>query len=292
MWRISLLLRHEATIDIYYGRQDDTGASNGDATFNFFDDFNNNVIDNAKWGTPTTLATVNENGGVLKITAGNINLPGYLPTRSDFGDCVIEERVRVVQNTGTPQVYHILLLSRVNGDDYVQTVLRGMPKNDFYIYDGSFEAGPVPFENLDMNTGQWHRITFTLAGKSVTSSVLNENSGASKTVSGTTSITVPGKIEIGSYETGIINEVDYIFVRTYARDTPINGDWSKESVTHVNETVNPVNETVNPVNETATQSIIPHWLMIILDVIVVILVLILLVAIGLTSGYLRGKGKK
>lgn len=281
-----------ATIDIYYGRQDDAGASNGDATFNFFDDFNNNVIDKAKWGTPTALTTVNEDGGVLRITTDDTNVPGYLPTLNDFDDCVIEERVRVVQNTGTPQVYHIILVSRANVNNYVQTVLRGVPKNDFYIYDGSFEAGPVFFENLDLQTGEWHRITFTLAGESVTSSVLNENSGASKTISGTTSITAPGKIEIGSYERGIINEVDYIFVRTYVRDTPINGGWSKETVTPVNEPANQANGTVTPANGTAAQPSIPQWLMIVLVIVVLILGLILLVAMGMTLVYLLGKAHK
>ncbi len=259
-----------ATIDIYYGKQDDKGASNGDVTFTFFDDFNNSVIDNAKWGSPSNTTTVSENGGVLRIIAGNFS-PGYLPTLNDFSDCVIEERVRAVQSEGTHKVYHILLMARVNGDSYVQAALRGMPDDDLYIYDGSFEAGPVPFENLAAGTGQWHRFTFTLSGDYVTAHVLNEATGASKTVSGTTTAIAPGKIAVETHETGITNEVDYIFVRKYTPNTPINGGWGVETV---------------------TQTPIPQWLTIIIAIFVIIIAIILLVALGLIFGYVLGKHHK
>lgn len=61
------------SIRIYYGKPDDVSAGNGDATFDFFDDFNNNVIDTAKWGSPSNTTTVSESSGVLRITAGNIS---------------------------------------------------------------------------------------------------------------------------------------------------------------------------------------------------------------------------
>jgi hypothetical protein len=54
------------TVYVYYGKADATTLSNGDATFPFFDDFNDGVVDQNKW-TIATLGngSVTENGGEL-----------------------------------------------------------------------------------------------------------------------------------------------------------------------------------------------------------------------------------
>jgi len=58
----------EIDIYMYYGNPEVASASDGDATFEFFDDFEDGVIDTNKWGVAGTTENVVEEGGLLKIT--------------------------------------------------------------------------------------------------------------------------------------------------------------------------------------------------------------------------------
>ena len=57
-----------ATIYIYYGRDDVSTESNGDATFIFFDDFDDGIINATKW---TNINDATESGGTLRGNGGN-----------------------------------------------------------------------------------------------------------------------------------------------------------------------------------------------------------------------------
>ncbi|MBX5320812.1 MAG: DUF2341 domain-containing protein [Candidatus Bathyarchaeota archaeon] len=56
------------TIYVYYGEMDAATESNGDATFIFFDDFDDDSIDTTKW---TNINDAAENGGTLRGNGGN-----------------------------------------------------------------------------------------------------------------------------------------------------------------------------------------------------------------------------
>jgi hypothetical protein len=58
------------TFYMYYGKSDATAVTNGDATFLFFDDFNDASVDSAKW---TNTGNHTESGGTLNKTANNQN---------------------------------------------------------------------------------------------------------------------------------------------------------------------------------------------------------------------------
>jgi len=56
------------TIYIYYGKPSASSASNGNATFEFFDDFEDGIIDTTKWIISNPLnATIDETGGQLRM---------------------------------------------------------------------------------------------------------------------------------------------------------------------------------------------------------------------------------
>ena len=55
------------TIYMYYGNSGAANAGNGTATFDFFDDFNDGVVDASKW---VTSGTVTESGGYLQVGSG------------------------------------------------------------------------------------------------------------------------------------------------------------------------------------------------------------------------------
>jgi len=59
---------NSAIIYIYYGKDDVSTESNGDATFLFFDDFDDGVINTTKW---TNINDATESGGTLRGNGGN-----------------------------------------------------------------------------------------------------------------------------------------------------------------------------------------------------------------------------
>ncbi|MFW9850631.1 MAG: DUF2341 domain-containing protein [Candidatus Thorarchaeota archaeon] len=58
-------------IYVYYGNSQAVDVSDGDATFPFFDDFNDDSLDASKWDEWHTGGTVIESGGVLSVQGGS-----------------------------------------------------------------------------------------------------------------------------------------------------------------------------------------------------------------------------
>jgi len=87
----------EIDIYMYYGNPEVASASDGDATFEFFDDFEDGVIDTNKWGVAGTTENVVEEGGLLKITyAGGADPVVYGKTDFSYGYSM-RLRVRYLQ---------------------------------------------------------------------------------------------------------------------------------------------------------------------------------------------------
>ena len=66
--KFSAIIPGKEVFWLYYGNGNFSGASDGDAVFEFFDDFEDGVIDTNKWGVAGTTENVVEEGGLLKIT--------------------------------------------------------------------------------------------------------------------------------------------------------------------------------------------------------------------------------
>jgi hypothetical protein len=61
----------DTTIYMYYGNSVATTASNGNNTFDFFDDFNDGILDSAKWTKTDTGNKITEADGKLKLYYGS-----------------------------------------------------------------------------------------------------------------------------------------------------------------------------------------------------------------------------
>ena len=69
---------------MYYGNSDVTSASNGNNTFLFFDDFNDNSINASKWTKHKELGSISETGGYLECGGGSTSSPhGHTVLGSD-----------------------------------------------------------------------------------------------------------------------------------------------------------------------------------------------------------------
>jgi len=91
------------TIYIYYGKSDATTTSNGEATFLFFDDFDDGTIDTAKWTVQyDSGGNVTESNGVLTCTGGADGYhAGVYSTSQTYSKCIIETKARAVNSAGT-----------------------------------------------------------------------------------------------------------------------------------------------------------------------------------------------
>ena len=88
------------TIYLYYGNPNAVSASNGDATFDFFDDFNDGTVDTSKWdvGTATYNKYVQENSGLFAtntdLSADESSVSGYYRIYGTAAvDIVVEDGV-------------------------------------------------------------------------------------------------------------------------------------------------------------------------------------------------------
>ncbi len=128
----------ESKIVMYYGNPAATGASNGEATFEFFDDFDGTSIDGTKWyinhGTPSV------SDGVLRLSGESV----VSEKVRSFGDnFILESRSKISETGKEPKSF-----------------LRST--NDYAVLDGSdrFEFGSWTNINemqlADLNNNLFH----------------------------------------------------------------------------------------------------------------------------------------
>jgi len=79
-------LGRDTDIYIYYGKAGDTDSSDGEATFLFFDDFNDGSLDTGKWTKDIENGTITESGGYMRIGGGTTTDPyGHNSLGSEVG---------------------------------------------------------------------------------------------------------------------------------------------------------------------------------------------------------------
>lgn len=84
-----------ATIRMYYGNPSAGSSSNGDATFMFFDDFNNNYIDPDKWGTASGALIFSEQGNKMQATYNSGEEGLLLATKSIYEPFIAEGLIKI-----------------------------------------------------------------------------------------------------------------------------------------------------------------------------------------------------
>ena len=113
---------------MYYGNSSATSASNGSATFKFFDDFGQSTLDLTKWtkvGSPTVSIVQDNGNNVLSSIGGNINHTVYIATiDKSFDNFIFETKVKMthdMNNSCTPEV----AFRHTNDNNRYITMLRG-----------------------------------------------------------------------------------------------------------------------------------------------------------------------
>lgn len=227
------LITTDTLIWIYYGNENVSTTSNGDATFEFFDDFTGISLNTSKWN-PTLIrynyglgtAVINESLLTLTQTfndsARGIGLSTTSPLSSNINKIRLKCNSRATSNTSTAQTRIILTTSDAldpgtfglytNANDSKTYLHNGYGIGDPYITDTWTLSSPSIYEFDNYVTDPKIYKDSTLA-----------------TGTGTPSSLPTGNyIRIWCYSTSTSITLDWILVRKYAQTEPIHSSWSSE----------------------------------------------------------------
>ncbi|MEM5772117.1 MAG: DUF2341 domain-containing protein, partial [Candidatus Aenigmatarchaeota archaeon] len=207
-------------IYVYYGNLTPvSNESNGDAVFEFFDDFDDGIYNTTKWSTPVQgPGTYNESNGVLNLTVtGNTAPYRALSKTYTCQNCTIEQKVKYVYTTATP---HLMIYFRqsVSGSNSEFT-LRGGSLNDFYFYDGSYRNQTTLVSSLTIN--KWYFMQVKANGAFVYGYYYRYDNGENKYItSNNFGVTQSGYVGPGVWSAITTLFVDWFRVRKYSPVEP------------------------------------------------------------------------
>lgn len=195
-----------ATIYIYYGRSDAQTESNGDATFIFFDDFDDGIINQNKW---TNINDAVEVGGNLRGNGGNRKV-----------------WTQTLQTFQAP----IAIVFRMRGEVFGDFD-SGIQVGNLYFISDRGTSNPIIGTTWVFPSGSagdvvsWH----TYEARILTSSQVFYDFTANRYATATyTYNTGPLYLVGDSNNANRDTFYDYIFVRKYIDPEPTNGAWGSE----------------------------------------------------------------
>ncbi|HZU08340.1 MAG TPA: DUF2341 domain-containing protein [Pseudacidobacterium sp.] len=211
------------TIFMYYGNPSATSASNGPATFLFFDDFSGGNISSSKWtstgGTWSVISDTNENGVTSSVAQGattNRQILYSTYSGTDYVADVFGKQTagRVwglgVRATNASNLYSINLYDDLNGGTnlYAYSWVND-PGGNATATLGGGNAGTVTANN-------WYRLTAKVHGNAI--DILANNVPVVSVTDSSNALPSGGIALYG--ETGTTAEFENVLVRQYAATDP------------------------------------------------------------------------
>jgi len=217
-------------IYVYYGNPNAGRIDNGDATFDFFDNFDDGVIDSSKWQVYDLnggAGTATESNGVMTLTVTtNGTNPPVLPSVPTFENGIYE---LVGKITYTNNIPHLAVKFRYDGTSSIEFTLRGGSFNDLYFYDGGY-IGDVPAEDLSNHLNEWHFIQVKFSGTNVWGYVKNLVTGNSWSTSGTVTRTTAGPVGLSVWVASTTSQFDNVRVRKFLSVEPTTSVGTQEVI--------------------------------------------------------------
>ncbi|WP_048141466.1 DUF2341 domain-containing protein [Methanosarcina horonobensis] len=210
---------HGTTINMYYGNSGVPSASNGNAVFDFFDDFESGVLDTAKWNTIGSPTIIDDSGDkVLRLTPNNdvntfnkfsgteYTVGGLMKFESFgyFGGPRMSLEVKEPNNQLARFSYRIE--SYPDGTGWTGTSITYASSSASFI--------PIAQARPSWSTGVWDRFSFS------SSNNLQKLSSDKLNLSGTYANNLSGSIYIGTWDNGNDIRFSHIYVRKFASFEP------------------------------------------------------------------------
>jgi YD repeat-containing protein len=208
------------TFHMYYGKSDASAASNGEATFLFFDDFPGNSLDSGKWTVEQGDVTV---GSGIATLSGTTGTRGYVKT-APIGGINMAARFRI-KTSSTTITYGHPVDFRIDANNLIYFF--GTPSSNLLTVTSY--AG-----------GSYSQINFSVADPSVNYEcwdltwISNEvkviQSGTTR-LTKTTNIPSNGSPVIYMREGTVAGQniqMDWLLLRQYVSSEPAWGSWGAE----------------------------------------------------------------
>jgi parallel beta-helix repeat protein len=234
----TILASGGTTIYMYYGNPLATSASNGEATFMFFDDFNDNSIDTNKWGsfdlngcTGCTAVEISEEMRLTLASTGGTSNP-VLPSVPTFLNGILECKGKfTLTASGIP---HLMIKCRYYDENLgVALTARGDTSNgDMYIFDDDL----YPKSDTSLGYGiasypdKWFFMRESFNGANIYGYFKNLETSAETSITTTTPRTTANPIGLSLWDSATsIMAYDDVRVRQYAGPEPTITMGSLES---------------------------------------------------------------
>jgi len=224
------------TIYIYYGKSDATTTSNGDNTFNFFDDFPGTSLDTTnKWDVINPGAgSYWVSGGLLTIQStgdwwGTTDTSLYVVSKSSFSfNYAAESLINQIGSDTLPRFFGLRASSVANSRMFVMIgdFNRSHITNVYRDSDGG-NAGWYGEDSGISNPGNNKIARFERNGDTVTS-YYNNSLMNTRTVTNWDLVKVALTDTIAFGAPPYPNKFDWIFVRKYVDPQPSHGTWGSE----------------------------------------------------------------
>jgi len=209
---------------MYYGNPTVASASDGEAVFEFFDDFDDGIYDLNKWIEPVGgLGTYVEENGYLELTVTGTDAPYRALTNTfTLSDGIIEQKIMFVYTNNVP---HLMIFVRQPTDGtygYGELTARGGTNDDLYLHDGTLKGNVSLGYDLDAYINTWFFMQFKLSGSNAWGYIKNLKTGAETTTSITdfSTLVSPGRLGPGVWNAETTNRIDWFRVRKFADPEP------------------------------------------------------------------------
>ena len=229
-------LDYDTTIFVYYGNSTCTTSSNGTATFVFFDDFDDGIIDTSKWETygPWT-----ETGGVASFSIAGTGGISVLPD-------LVTDGSWSMQNKSLVSSWRInqLTVNREWGVSCADTIGDDHTRLSYFLATGDivrsyYDANGVDYDHYEPIIGEYVQSVFmeteiVSVPNNVTKNSWILNGEVVDTYSGTWFDSTPQYIFLGFYVHGYTNtlvsgniemEFDYVYLRNQVGVDISHGSW-------------------------------------------------------------------
>ncbi|RLI87455.1 MAG: hypothetical protein DRP01_01740 [Archaeoglobales archaeon] len=226
----------DVTIYIYYGKEDATypylssDQEHGEATFVFFDNFEDNNFDDEKWQTWGNGGNVNEENGKLIVTSGKwANENRFVATKNIFPvPLALEAKVRR-GNEYHEVCFGMCSHDQINNNNIINKFYSApfdvRPDSDKISYiNGNDVNATIGHYSFDEDT-EPHRVTLIRMGTDYDKFFCD---GEEKSVGHTTSVDRHIFAFAERYHGQSIIELDWVAVRKYAEPEPSHGTWGSE----------------------------------------------------------------
>ena len=206
-------------INFYYGKSGATTQSDGDATFEFFDDFSGNLN---KWTTIRGSPTITS--GVLQLESPGIGPPMIKADSLTLANFILEYKGRTTGVTsGCPHIMSFVRWQSESSGNRLECAIRDCATDDIYLHDGSNFYGKVGMWDWWPGSGTTHWIGLKVVSNGSDFEIYADDlEGPSSASTSATISSMPanGTIALGSWQGTVIDQYDNIRARKYNATEP------------------------------------------------------------------------